>query len=219
MKPQHRISTAARFGAVTLLAAGALAGCAGSTVNATPGGSKGAAATSAAPAASKPGGSGGTTSPASKGASGAQVLPVPSNPITNAASASGLKISSVLVENNVDPATKKTTDDHLEIALENNSGTDLSGVEVYYTFTDSKDKTSESYYTKLPASFSIPAGGSRIAHFDNTGATDHFPVNKYSLYSTSKNALDVTVVVSATDVAVQSANVKKDAGGAENAAE
>ena len=58
--------------------------------------------------------------------------------------------------------------------------------------------------------------GTRIAHFDNTGATDHFPVNKFSLYSTSKNAMDVTVIVSAEGAAVQTATVKKDAGGAEN---
>jgi hypothetical protein len=54
-----------------------------------------------------------------------------------------------------------------------------------------------------------------VAHFDNTGATDHFPVNKYSLYATSVNALDVEVIVSADGAAVQTATIQKDAGGAE----
>jgi len=153
------------------------------------------------------------------GASTAQVLPVADNPISNTATAKGLKIASVLVENNEDPATKKAVDDHLEVVLENTGASVLTAVEVYYSFTDSKDKSTEGFYTKLPSSFTVAAGGTRTVHFDNTGATDHFPVSKYSLYSTSKNALDVSVTVSAEAVAVQTATVKKDAGGAENAAE
>jgi hypothetical protein len=68
---------------------------------------------------------------------------------------------------------------------------------------------------KLPASFTVPANGDRTAHFDNTGATDHFPVNKYSIYATSKNALDVDVTVSATGAAIATKTAKKDAGGSE----
>jgi len=41
-------------------------------------------------------------------------------------------------------------------------------------------------------------------------------VNKYSLFSTSKNALDVEVVVSTIGAAVQTTTLKKDAGRAEN---
>lgn len=103
--------------------------------------------------------------------------------------------------------------------MENTSANDLTGFEVYYSFADPTDKATEGYYAKLPSSFTVRAGGTRVVHFDNSGAVDHFPVNKYSLYSTSKNALDVTVTVSAADVAVQTVTVKKDAGGAENAAE
>lgn len=54
-----------------------------------------------------------------------------------------------------------------------------------------------------------------MAHFDNTGATDHFPSNDFSLYKTSVNELDVEVIASAEGTAVQTATVKKDAGGAE----
>lgn len=144
-----------------------------------------------------------------------QVLPVKENPIANTSGAPGLEITSVLVENNEDPKTGKGVSDHLEVALSNSGSARLSGFEVFSTFTDRKTKASESYYTKLPASFTIAPGAGRIAHFDDTGATDHFPVNSFSLYSTSRNALDVTVTVSAEGVAVQNTTVKKDKGGAE----
>lgn len=123
----------------------------------------------------------------------------------------------VLVDENNVGADGNATDDHLEIALSNTGTTDGNGFEVYATFTDPTHDISESYYTKLPASFTIPAGGTRIAHFDNTGAPDHFPVNEFSIYKTSPNAQEVTVEVAATDVAVQTAIVMKDAGGAETA--
>ena len=45
----------------------------------------------------------------------------------------------------------------------------------------------------------------------------YFPVNDYSLYYIDTNALDVSVVVSAADAAVQTAILQKDAGGAETA--
>lgn len=160
-----------------------------------------------------------TTAPANSGSSSQLVLPVTSNPINNNSTAKTLKIDKVLVENNVDPITNKAADDHLEITLTNTGDTELGGFEVYTTYTDPTAKVSESYYTKLPASFTIAPGATRVAHFDNAGELDHFAVNDYSLYATSKNALDVEVVVSADGAAVQTATVKKDAGGAENPAE
>jgi hypothetical protein len=152
-----------------------------------------------------------TTTPA---ATGSQVLPVTANPIQNTSTNQVLKIDSVLVENNVD-AAGNAADDHLEIALSNTGATDLSSFEVYYTFADQTTGATESYYFRLPDSFTIPAGGARTIHFDNTGALDHFPVNKFSLYYTSTNALDVTVIVSAAGAAPQTAAVQKDAGGVE----
>jgi hypothetical protein len=176
--------------AITMLAA-----CGGGSGTATPGGTT--------PGASAP------------VDNGAQVLPVASNQIDNTATATTLTIDSVLVENNVDPATGKDADDHLEIALTNTGTTDLSGFEVYYTYDDPTTGDSESYYTQLPASFTIPAGGNRVVHFDGSGAPDHFPDNAFSLYHTSMNALDVTVDVSATDAAPQIMTVAKDPGGEE----
>jgi len=163
--------------------------------------------TAAAPA----GTDGGTSAPA-----GGPVLPVADNPISNTSTVQALKIDSVLVENNVD-STGKATSDHLEIALTNTGTTELTAFEVYYTFTDPTTNVTENYYAKLPADFTIPAGGQRTAHFDNTSAPDHFPVNEFSLYHTDANALDVTVTVSATDAATQTTTLQKDAGGPETA--
>lgn len=153
----------------------------------------------------------GTTTPA-----GRPVLPVADNPITNTSTVQALKIDSVLVENNVDSAGK-TANDHLEIALTNTGTTELTAFEVFYTFTDPTTNVTENYYAQLPADFTIPAGGQRTAHFDNTGAPDHFPVNEFSLYYTDTNALDVSVTVSATDTAIQTTTLQKDAGGPETA--
>ncbi|MHB8671262.1 MAG: hypothetical protein ACYDAD_12035 [Acidimicrobiales bacterium] len=171
-----------------------LAGCGGSSTP-TP--------SAAAPAAQTPAGS----SP--------QVLPVTANPISNPSTAPGLKVDSVLVENNVDAANRPVSD-HIEVALHNTGTSQLSGFEVFYTVTDPTAKLSESYYTKLPPTFTIAAGAKQTIHFDNTGAPDHFPVNKFGLFLTSKNALDIKVMVSATGAAPQTASVHKSAGGAEN---
>ena len=201
MNTNPRTPGARRLAAVALVAAVALTACGGSS-----------GSTSSTTAA--PGGAGTVTTTTGGTTGGGQVLPVKANPITNTATAQTLTINSVLVENNVDDAGQ-AVDDHLEITLSNSGTTDLSNVEVFTTYTDPTAGTTESYYTNLPSSFTVPAGGTRVVHFDNTGATDHFPVNKYSLYATSVNALDVEVIVSADGAAVQTATIQKDAGGAE----
>ena len=178
--------------AIALVAALTLGACSSSS------GSSTATSTGGAPAGSSP------------------VLPVTDNPITNSSTDQTLTIDSVLAENNED-ADGNAVDDHLEIAL-TNTGTDpLTGFEVFYTFTDTTTDASESYYAALPDTFTIEPGSSRVAHFDNTGATDHFPTTDFSLYKTSTNAQEVTVEVSARGAAVQTATVQKDAGGAEEA--
>lgn len=162
-------------------------------------------------------GTGNTTPSASGNATaGSAVLPVDSNPIKNTSTTQALTIDSVLVENNVD-SSGAAVDDHLEVAVTNSGNADLTGFEVYYTITDPTTSDTESYYTRLPASFTVAPGASRVIHFDNTGETDHFAANQYSLYYTDPNALDVTVEVSATDSAPQTLAVAKDAGGAEEA--
>lgn len=157
-------------------------------------------------------------SPAPAGTSasaGGQVVPVKSNPISNNSTAKSLTIAKLLVENNTD-ASGAAVSDHLQLDLRNTGTTTLSGFEVFYTFADAAAGKKESYYLKLPASFTIPVGGTKTANFDNTGAPGHFPVNKFSLYNTSKAALTVTVEVSATGAAPVTATAKKSPGGSEN---
>lgn len=197
MRPTTPRPLRMRLGAVALVAGVALAACGGASST--------KASTGATPT---------TTAKGTPRSGSTKVLPVKDNPIHNTSTVQALKIDSVLVENNVD-AAGKTTDDHLEIALSNTGSTDLAGFEVFYTFSDPTAHLTESYYTKLPDTFTIPAGGSRVVHFDNSGAPDHFPSNDFSLYKTSVNKLDVKVIVSAQGAAVQTTTLTKDAGGAE----
>ena len=157
-----------------------------------------------------------TTAPAATTPSGgtAQVLPVAANPISNNSAAAGLTISKVLVENNVAADTGKAVGDHLEIALKNTSTKPLDQIAIYYKITDKAKATSEGYYTKLDG-VTIAPGATRVVHFDSTGASDHYPVDKYSLYYTDKNALVVDVTASSPNVKVATFSVKKGAGGAE----
>jgi hypothetical protein len=144
-----------------------------------------------------------------------RVLPVAKNPIWNTSTAPGLAITKALVENNVVSRTNQVVDDHLEIALKNTSAKPLDRIAIYYKITDEKKGVSEGYYTKLDG-FTIAPGATRVAHFDQTGAKDHYPVNKYSLYYTDKNALVVDVMAAAPGVQPATTMVKKDAGGPED---
>ncbi len=189
--------------ALALLAVGAAAVLAGGC-----GGSKTSASSTTRPASTTPAA---TSYPSTS----TRVLPVARNPISNTAKAAGLKITKTLVENNVSPDTNKVVADHLEITLKNTSAKPLSQVAIYYKITDEKKSVSEGYYAKLDG-FTIAPGATRVAHFDQTGAGDHFPVNKYSLYYTDKNALAVDVMASAPGVKPATSTVKKDAGGPED---
>ena len=188
----------------------------------TPGGtSSGSVAASAAPTSASPTGSA-TASPTptptkAPPASISPVLPTRTNPITNTSTVKALAIDKVLVEDNVAEGGGGDAPDHLEVTLRNTGSAALTAFEVFYTISDPKTKDTESYYVRLPDSFTIAAGARRVAHFDGTKGTDHFPVNKFSLYYTDRNALDVSVLVSAVDAAPATARVKKDAGGAEEA--
>ena len=64
------------------------------------------------------------------------------NPINNNSTTEGFVITSLLVENNIDPVTGKAADDHLEIELKNAADNELKGFEVYYTVKDNDGDTS-----------------------------------------------------------------------------
>ena len=157
---------------------------------------------------------GGDEADARKRSSGPRVLPVKSNPIADESTAPGLRITQALVENNVDAKTGKDSPDHLEIALENTTGKSLDGIEVYYEIIDRKDGVSEGYHAKLDG-FTIAPGATRVAHFDGTGAQDHFPVNEFSLYYTDEDQLVVEVMASAPGLKPATFSVTKDAASAE----
>lgn len=164
-------------------------------------------------------GGGGSTSsspqtPSAATARGQSVLPVAENPISNNATAPGLTITKVLVENNVSPETGKAVDDHLEVTLENSSRKPLDQIGIYYKITDPTKQVSEGYYTEL-GGLTIKPGVSEIVNFDDTGAEGHYPVNQYSLYYTDQNELVVDVMASSPGVKPATFSVKKDSGGAE----
>jgi hypothetical protein len=152
------------------------------------------------------------TAAASPGASGGPtVLPVSSNPIVNASTASGLSVVSAMAENNVDPATKKPIADRLQVTVKNSSANQLTGFEVFYTMTDATTKKTESYYVPLTG-LTVAAGTSATVFFDNQASPNHFGENKFSLYRSSANQVDFAIEVSAKGVAVAKDTAVKGKG-------
>ncbi len=135
------------------------------------------------------------------------------NTIVNTATQPGFTISDVKVENNTD-ASGKVINDHLELTLKNTSGKDLSDFEVYYLITDTATGTKEGYNKKLTG-FTLKNGETTSIHFDNTQGAGHFSANKDSLYYKSTNKLTFDVSVSTPGFKIETAQVTKDAGGAE----
>jgi len=138
------------------------------------------------------------------------------NPIKNDSTKEGFKITSILVENNVDPNTQKAVDDHLEIALKNISGQDLKNFEIYYTITDTVTNKKEGYYLKL-TNFVLKKEETQSIHFDNGKGENHFSENPNSSYFNSPNAKIFDVVLSVPGYKLVTARVNKDPGGEEKA--
>lgn len=135
------------------------------------------------------------------------------NPIQESSITTGFTIDNILVENN-QLADGSDAPDHLELAVTNVTDTDISNFDVYYTITDPTTSIVQSYYRTLP-DFILAAGETRAIHFDNASEVDHFSVNPNNLYYTDTNELLVEVTLHADGFAPQTANVTKDAGGAE----
>jgi len=146
------------------------------------------------------------------------VLPVAKNPIVNDATAEGLKITSAMVENNVDPVTKKDISDRLQIGVKNTSGETLSDMQLFYQMTDSVTKKSEGYYQKLTG-LSLNAGETKTVYFDTDSGTGHYPENIYSLYRTSANEVVISIEISAVGFKPAMGEVKKAKGTGEKAGE
>jgi hypothetical protein len=90
------------------------------------------------------------------------------------------RLGEILVENNVDPATRTDAPDHLEIQVVNTGTTDLSGLTVYHTITDADSGATESYV--YHPDIVVPAGGEARIHVDEGAAPGHLRANPNSIY-------------------------------------
>jgi len=138
------------------------------------------------------------------------------DPINNNSTTEGFIITSVLVENNIDPITNKAADDHLEIELKNTSGNELKGFEVYYTVKDNDTSKTEAYYVRLP-DFILKSGETKSINFDNKDGDGHYSVNLNSIYFTTMSAKVFEVTVSTDGYKPVSGKANKDPGGEEKA--
>ncbi|VVB54004.1 Uncharacterised protein [uncultured archaeon] len=126
----------------------------------------------------------------------------------------GFRIQNILVENNYDEVAKKDASDHLELVLQSTTNKDIHNMTAYYIITDAKMNKTESYIKPLNA-FVLKANETRTIHFDDGQMQDHFRANPNSIYYTTKDELNFTVIINADGYAAQTIQVKKDAGGAE----
>ena len=105
--------------------------------------------------------------------------------------------------------------DHLEISLTNNSDKTIDNFEVYYTITDKKNKTQESYYQPLN-NLTIKAGETITVHFDNqVNDANHYYMNMNGLYGNSSNGLVFDVTIHANGYQNMTLTVEKSEGTAE----
>ncbi|HMB44224.1 MAG TPA: hypothetical protein VKL21_00230 [Candidatus Methanoperedens sp.] len=126
----------------------------------------------------------------------------------------GFRIQSIFVENNYDEVAKKDAPDHLELVLQSTTNKDIYNLTVYYVITDAKINKKESYIKQL-SGFVLKANETRTIHFDAGQKPDHFRFNPNSIYYTTKDELNFTVIINADGYEAQTIQVKKDAGGAE----
>ena len=164
-----------------------------------------------APTAASPSAPSATNAATASSADSNIVLPVDANPIANQAAHPDLAVVSAAVEDLVDPSTGQAIDDRLMLTLKNNGSSDLSNLEVYYTMTDAVTGASESYYQALTG-FTLAAGAEDYVYFDNKTDPGHFPENQFSLFRSSVNQVDFTIMVSADQSGIAQATTFKSEG-------
>ncbi|GAC1452652.1 MAG: hypothetical protein PVSMB10_09630 [Pseudarthrobacter sp.] len=147
----------------------------------------------------------------SSAAAAPTVLPVTTNPIKVTGSKPGINISNAMAENNTDPQTNAPVADRLQFTLTNSTTAPISGLEVYYTMKDSTIGQTESYYNKLDG-LTLTPGQNTTIYFDNGTGTGHYPENKYSLYRTSTNEVQISVEAAAPGFAPATATATKAKG-------
>lgn len=135
------------------------------------------------------------------------------NPIQDSSTTVGFTVDAIAVENNVD-ASGADVPDHLELTVSNTTGSDISGLEIYYTLTDTVTGDVQSFYQSLP-DLVLKANETAHLHFDTSGAPGHFRADPNSMFYTGQHALTVDVVLHADGFAPQMATVDKDDPSAE----
>ena len=139
------------------------------------------------------------------------IVPVAENPIVNTSEVAGISITSAMVQDNVDPVTRKAITDRLLVAVMNMGSTPATGFEIFYSMTDSVTKATENYYLPLTG-FEVKAGGTGYLDFDGKTGVGHFPENKFSLYRSSTNEVKFNIQLSANGYKVATATAVKDKG-------
>lgn len=139
------------------------------------------------------------------------VVPVAENPIVNISNVVGISITSAMVQDNVDPVTKKAITDRLLVTVVNTGSTTATGFEIYYSMTDSVTKVVENYYLPLTG-FELKAGETGYLNFDGKTGVGHFPENKFSLYRSSTNEVTFKIQLSANGYKVATSTAVKDKG-------
>lgn len=125
-----------------------------------------------------------------------------------------LKIKEILVENNIDPITKKTASDHLEIVLNNTSSKEIKDLNAYYKISDLSWSTVQSFIVPL-TNFVLKSNSTENIHIDLKDWINHFKADPNNLYYLSKNPLKVEVTISSTWYKATSLSINKDAWWAE----
>jgi hypothetical protein len=139
------------------------------------------------------------------------VVPVAKNPIVNTSNVAGISITSAMVQDNVDPKTKKAITDRLLIAVVNKGSKSATGFEIFYAMTDSVTKATENYYLPLTG-FTLKPGATGYLNFDGKTGAGHFPENKFSLYRSSTNEVKFNIQLSAKGYKIAASTAVKDKG-------
>lgn len=125
-----------------------------------------------------------------------------------------LKIKEILVENNIDPISKKIASDHLEVSLDNTGSKDIKNLTAYYKITDLSWSTVQSFVVPLK-DFELKANSTENIHIDIVDWKNHFRADPNSLYYLSKNPLKVDVTINAPWYKAATLSINKDAWWAE----
>jgi hypothetical protein len=139
------------------------------------------------------------------------VVPVAKNPIVNTSNIVGISITSAMVQDNVDPKTKKAITDRLLVTVVNNGSKPATGFEIFYSMTDSTTKATENYYLPLTG-FTLKAGATGYLNFDGKAGVGHYPENKFSLYRSSTNEVKFNIQLSAKGYKIATSSAVKDKG-------